>query len=114
VRKSAREFFDDLNAGRFVSAYQSMSAAYRKRVDRKGFDQFIEKHPGLKVGGTSVNGPAPLYKVRKLAKDNSYKCDYATLKVSTPDRAINITLRLMEEERRWTVDEFVEVKESKW
>jgi hypothetical protein len=91
-----------------------MSAAYGQRVDRKGFDLFIEKHPGLKVGGTNVSGIAPLYKVRKLSKENSYECDYATLKVSTPDRAINVTLRLIEEEGRWKVDEFVEVKESKW
>ncbi len=112
VRKAAQEFFDDLNAGRLVSAYQSMSAAYRKRMNRGSFDQFIEKHPGLKFGGTQVNGIAPLYKVRKLSKESAYECDYATTKLNIPvDRAVNVTLRLIDEQGRWTVDDFVEIRE---
>jgi len=118
VRKSVREFFGDLAKGFVRSAYDLTSLAYQKRTDLKSFEQFLAHHRALQVGAANLSD-SPLFegdtssKVRRLAKGNAYECDMVT---SAQDGIslvrINITLRLIEEEGRWKIDDFVEVKSS--
>lgn len=112
VRKAASDFYLDLSQGRLRSAYDSMSAAYKMRNERKAFDEFIEKHPGLK-GVHRDDGfgryAAPL-EIGKLAKDNVFECECRTAYIGG---FINITLRLVHEDGGWKVDDFVEIKDTR-
>ena len=117
IRKAVKEFFGDLDNGSFRGAYNSMSLAYQKRTDLKSFDQFIEKNPGLKLGANHISRmdgvTGVVCKVRKLAKDNVYECDIATNgEYTNYRRNINITLRVVQEEGCWKIDDFVEVKDK--
>lgn len=111
VRKAASDFYLDLSQGRLRSVYDSMSAAYKSRNECKAFDEFVEKHPGLK-GVHRDDGfgryAAPL-KIRKLAKDNVFECDCQTSYIGG---YINITLRLVHEDGAWKVDDFVDIKDT--
>jgi hypothetical protein len=53
---------------------------------------------------------ASSYKFRKLGKDNAYECDIVIPDVGGPS---NMTVRLIEEEGAWKIDDFVELKERK-
>jgi hypothetical protein len=115
VRKVVCDFFVDLNQARDRSAYEFMSDPYRKRVDRKGFNEFMEKHPALRGVVNFGNPLLPqfrLIKIRKLAKDNVYECDSTGFHDSTGVEAI-FTLRVVQEAGAWKIDDFVELKERK-
>lgn len=114
VTKAVQDFFADLHNGFYRNAYQSMSLAYQKRTDYEAFEQFLEINPALRDGGGNwtENGN---YKARKLGNENAYECEFATLALGRMDwRQIKITMRLVEEEGRWKIDDFVEVKDTKW
>jgi hypothetical protein len=118
VRKVVCEFFLDLSKARDRSAYEFMSDAYKKRVDRKGFDEFMEQHPALRgVAETDASVLQPRFseiKVRKLAKDNIYECDSHGFGKGEGRSIIeDFTLRVVEEAGTWKIDDFVEIKERK-
>ena len=117
IRKAVKEFFGDLDNGSLRGAYNAMSLAYQKRTDLKAFEQFIEKNAGLKLGANHISRmdgvTGIVCKARKLAKDNVYECDIATNgEYTNYRRNINITLRVVQEEGRWKIDDFVEVKDK--
>ena len=116
IKKAVKEFFGDLANGSLRGAYDSMSQAYQKRTDLKEFEQFIEKNPGLKLGASHISRmdgvTGVVCKARKLAKNNVYEYDIATNgEYTNYRRNINITLRLIQEEDRWKIDDFVEIKD---
>jgi hypothetical protein len=51
-----------------------------------------------------------IYKFRKLDKDKAYECDIVLVEAFGFS---NMTVRLIEEEGAWKIDEFVELKERK-
>lgn len=111
LRKPVHDFFEDINKGRLLSAYRSMSQPYLKRTERTAFDAFVEKHKSLLLKGARIGfGDTPQYQFRKLAKDNAYECDIVMPDVGGPS---NMTVRLIEEEGVWKIDEFVELRERK-
>jgi cell division protein FtsB len=110
LQKAVKDFFEDFDHGRLRSAYGSMSQAYQKRTKRAAFDAFMKMHKSLMLKAARGGFDAPRYKFRKLAKDNAFECD-----VVMPDEGgpSNMTVRLIEEEGAWKLDDFVELKERK-
>src|SRR5262249_55716832 len=116
IRKSVREAFRDLDKGLVRNAHDSTSLAYQKRTDLKSFEQFLAQHRALQVGAANLSDydkGDTSSKVRRLAKGNAYECDMVTIAQDGISLVrINITLRLIEEEGRWKIGDFVEVKSS--
>lgn len=116
VSKAARDFFLDLSQSKFRSAYEMMSVGYKMRVERKAFDEFLEKHPGPMNVARDNGFGQPEYqpiKIRKLAKDNAYECDCQTSYIKGAVYISNFTLRLVHEEGAWKIDDFLEIKDRK-
>ena len=115
VAKIASDFFLDLSKNRLRSAYDYMSADYKKRVERKAFDDFIEKHPGLasfaRDDGFGRPQTGPL-KVRK-AKDNAFECDCKTSYIRGGVYISTFSVRLVQEEGAWKIDDFLEINDRK-
>jgi hypothetical protein len=108
LKKALDDFFEDFNKGRLRSAYHSMSQPYQKRKERGAFDAFMATHKSLML--KACNEFTRTYKFRKLAKDNAYECDIVIADVGGPS---NMTVRLIEEEGAWKIDDFVELSERK-
>jgi hypothetical protein len=112
LKKAVFDSFEDLGRGRLRSAYLSMSQPYQKRTDRASFDAFIAEHKKLTRLFQEGNSPLhqSIYKFRKLAKDKAYECDLAFPSFVLGPNELNLTLRLIEEEGTWGIDDFVEMK----
>ena len=111
VRKAVCDFFLDLNQGRFRSAYDSMSVAYKMRVERKAF---FEKHPALRNVAMISQFGQPEFrsmKIRKLTKDNVHECDCVSEDKSKGKITfVSTTLRLVQEDGAIKIDDFAEIK----
>jgi hypothetical protein len=108
LKKALDDFFEDFNRERLRSAYHSLSQSYQKRTKRRTFDAFMATHRSLML--KACNQFRRDYKFRKLAKDNAYECDIVIADEGGPS---NMTVRLIEDEGAWKLDDFVELKERK-
>jgi hypothetical protein len=109
VRKAVQAFLSELASLFPRSAYESMSAAFKMRVDRTAFEQFIEQHHGL-TAGVQEGAFCPM-KIRKLDKDNIYECDCITSHLKGNVFVCHFTLRLVQDDGAWKIDELVEYKD---
>jgi hypothetical protein len=102
VTLAANEFVADLEKGRLASAYLSTSGAYQKRTARKAFDELMEAQPILKK--LVEIEPWREHKIKKLPKGKAYEY-YLTCAELGGSNVLNMTLRLIDEEGEWKVDE---------
>lgn len=98
VKKVVENFLEDLQKGRLTSAYRDTSAAFQKQTDRKAFDELIQKQHGI------TNPPQSEYKCRKLSKDGGFEVYVTSLVPFVVP--YNLTVRLIEEEGVWKVNEW--------
>jgi cell division protein FtsB len=114
VTLTANEFVADLEKGRLASAYLSTSDTYQKRTARKAFDELVEAQPILKKLAKTEH--LREHKIKKLPKGKAYEYYLTSAELGNGDalgpNLLNMTLRLIDEEGEWKVDE-IEIKVTK-
>jgi hypothetical protein len=114
VTLTANQFVADLEKGRLASAYLSTSGAYQKRTARKAFDELMEAQPILKKLVTTE--PWSEHKIKKLPKGKAYNYYLTSPELGSGGplgpNVLNMTLRLIDEEGEWKVDE-IEIRVTK-
>jgi hypothetical protein len=107
VTNTMRDFFEDIDKGRILSAYRSTSQRYQKNTDRGGFGKFVSDYNAPLVAAANTDrNPLPEFKSRRLGKDSAFECDVVIVESG---RRINLTVRLVKEDGEWKIDEFVEI-----
>jgi cell division protein FtsB len=114
VTLTANEFVADLEKGRLASAYLLTSGAYQKRTARKAFDELIEAQPILKKLAKTEH--LREHKIKKLPKGKGYEYYLTSAELGNGSplgpNVLNLTLRLIDEEGEWKVDE-IEIRVTK-